>query len=130
MPGNEQEGWIFLNESALNKAEFKSEQSLVPFVVKTLLMILPAVILALITDSVMLSFQTKTGSSAITCVLIQTSILILTMYSLGKGVPSATKEFQTTLAGVFFISLYFGLQENYYSNIQTTFKDLRKVMSL
>ena len=120
---------IFTDEPLVTINAYESEKSLTGFVLKVLLMMLPAVILALITDSVMCSFQTKTGTSAITCVLMQTSIIILTIYSLRTCAPYATKEFQTTLAGVFFISLYFGLQQTYYSSIHTAFNDLRRVMS-
>ena len=120
---------LFIDEASVLITDYNSEKSLTGFVLKVLLMMLPAVILALITDSVMCWFQTKTETSAITCVLIQTSIIILTIYSLRTCAPYATKEFQTTLSGVFFISLYFGLQQTYYSSIHTAFKDLRRVVS-
>ncbi len=102
---------------------YLSEKSLVLFTIKVLLLIIPAIVLGTYTDKYVgiLQKEQSLGNNVFSYVLFQTLLLILTMYMIIQTNPKVSFEFQNTNAGLFFVSLYFGLQSNYISNIQKLF---------
>jgi hypothetical protein len=55
----------------------------------------------------------KLGDYILYYILLQTIIIISTLYLILIFLTSYSNEFQLTLAGAFFIVLYFGMQPNY-----------------
>ena len=90
------------------------------FTLKVLLYIIPAVILGNYTDITVKRLQEyKTlGENTLHYILLQTLIVISTMYVILKMLSDFISEFQVTIAGGYFIVLYFGMQTNYIHMIQ------------
>ena len=101
--------------------KFNSEQTFGKFFLKVLIMIIPAIIFGLLIDNSIIYLQYIMGNDvhcSLWCIL-QTCIIVMVMYGLHVGMSWYADEFQTTLSGLFFVSLYFGIQSNYYTTIHT-----------
>jgi len=98
----------------------RSRENFFSFTLKILIYIIPAVILGNYTDiTVKRLQQDKTfGENIRNYILLQTFIIILTMYVILKIMSSFISEFQVTIAGGFFIVLYYGIQTHYIDMIQ------------
>jgi hypothetical protein len=92
-------------------------ETMIQFTYKVIRMLIPGVILGLLIDNSIRWIQYNIPLDSIVCILIQTFIMILTIYFLRRASSLYTDEFQNTLSGLFFVSLYFGLQSNYCTNI-------------
>lgn len=103
----------------INKAtdfgSFRSRENFFSFVLKTLLYIFPAVILGHYTDSIIKKLQLYKifGGITIYYILLQTLIIIITLFLFVIYFKNFLIEFQTSSAGGYFIVLYFGMQQNY-----------------
>lgn len=93
-----------------------ARESFVTLNVKSALLIIPAIILGHYLDEFVnkLGIENKTYS-----VTLQTFLNILVIYILHTFMRSYAKEFQMTLAGLFFSALFFGMQTNYISNLKS-----------
>lgn len=98
----------------------RSRDNFFSFTLKILFYIIPAVILGNYTDITVKRLQEyKTlGDNTLQYILLQTLINITTLYVILKILSDFMSEFQVTIAGSFFIVLYFGMQSNYISMIQ------------
>lgn len=94
---------------------FRSRENLLSFTLKCIFFIIPAVVLGNYTDSTILLIKNKKifGDYILYYILIQTIIIISTLYIILKLLTNYTKEFQLTISGGFFGVLYFGIQTNY-----------------
>lgn len=88
---------------------------LMSFTIKTLIYIIPAVILGHFTDIAVKKSRTRKifGKNIIFYILFQTIINIVTLFLLTLLFPRFMSEFQTTISGGYFIVLYFSIQTNY-----------------
>ena len=88
---------------------------LLSFTLKIIIYIIPAVILGHFTDISVQKSETRKifGEDIILYILLQTIINIVTLYLFILFLPKFMSEFQTTMAGGYFIVLYFSLQTNY-----------------
>jgi len=94
---------------------FRSSENFFSFTLKTLLYILPAVILGHYTDVIIKKLQSYKifGNITIYYILLQTFIIIITLFLFVVFLKDFSIEFQKSTSGGFFIVLYFSIQENY-----------------
>jgi hypothetical protein len=92
-----------------------SRKDLLSFTLKTMIYIIPSVILGHFTDIAITKIRTHNvfGKGIIYYILLQTIINIITLYLFILFLPKFTSEFQTTVSGGYFSVLYFSLQPNY-----------------
>jgi len=95
--------------------------SILSFTIRVITQALPGVILGHYLDQGIYWAQTQKwmGSSAVPYTLIQILAWILIFYSMLYFIPSYATEFQGTMAGIFFITLFFIVQTNFVTNLQT-----------
>ena len=98
----------------------RSRDNFFSFTLKNLFYIIPAVILGNYTDNSIQKIQEYKafGDNKIYYILLQTFIIILTQYIFLAFLFNFISEFQVTIAGGYFIVLYFGMQTNYFHMIK------------
>ena len=98
----------------------RSRENFFSFALKFIFYIIPAVILGNYTDIIVQYFkQYKSfGDMLIYYILFQTFLIISTLYVIVVFLADFSSEFQLTLAGSYFIVLYFGVQSNYINMIK------------
>ena len=106
-------------ERATDFGTLRSRNNFFSFSLKILIYIIPAVILGNFTDITIKRLKEyKTfGDNKLNYILLQTFIIILTQYIFVAFLLNFTSEFQVTIAGGYFIVLYFGMQTNYFDMI-------------
>lgn len=97
----------------LGKPDYKNE-SFITLNIKSMFLIIPAIILGHYLDV----FVEKLKLDKIKSVTLQTFLNIFIIYILHRININYAKEFQMTLAGLFFSALFFGMQTNYIKNIK------------
>ena len=104
-----------LFQEAIDFGTFHSREHFFPFTLKCLFYIIPAVILGKYTDVIIKKIKKvkKFGDSELYYILLQTLIILSTLYLILSLSPDYLSEFQETIAGGFFVVLYFGIQTNY-----------------
>lgn len=102
-------------DEATDFGSFRSRNNFLSFVLKSVLYILPAIILGNYTDITIKTVKMNKvlGDNIIYYILLQTIIIILTLYLFVLFLKDFMSEFQKSTAGAYFIVLYFGLQTNY-----------------
>ena len=63
--------------------------------------------------------ETWLGTSALSYMMLQIFIWMIFFYGIFHILPLYTSEFQGTLTGIFFVTLFFVVQTNFVKNIQT-----------
>jgi hypothetical protein len=99
---------------------FRAQDTFFSFILKIFLYIVPAVILGHYTDVSVKKLQKDKvlGDTVLYYILLQTFIVVSTIYLFAVYMSDYAREFQLTLAGSFFIVLYFNMQTNYIVMIQ------------
>ncbi len=94
---------------------FRSRENLFSFTLKCIFYIIPSIILGIYTDVTIRRIKKNKvlGDNIVYYILLQTLINIVTLYVFLILLANYTSEFQVTIAGGFFIVLYFGIQTNY-----------------
>ena len=107
-------------ERATDFGTLCSRDNFFSFTLKNLFYIIPAVILGNYTDNSIQKIQEYKafGDNKIYYILLQTFIIILTQYIFLAFLLNFISEFQVTIAGSYFIVLYFGMQTNYFHMIK------------
>jgi undecaprenyl pyrophosphate phosphatase UppP len=107
-------------ERATDFGTLRSRDNFFSFTLKILIYIIPAVILGNYTDITIKRVQEYKlfGDNKIYYILLQTLIIILTQYLFLAFLLNFINEFQVTIAGGYFIVLYFGMQTNYFYMIK------------
>ena len=102
----------------------RSHDHVLAFTLKILFYIIPAVIVGSYTDGLVqyLKRHRVVGDSTLAYIVVQTFLIISTLYLLLLFLSDFIGEFQVTLAGAYFIVLYFGIQTNYIDMIQEYMK--------
>ena len=102
-------------QRATNFGTFRSRDNFFSFTLKILFYIIPAVVLGSYTDLTIkrLDENKALGENTLYYILLQTFIVISTQYLFLKFLSDFMSEFQVTIAGGYFIVLYFGMQTNY-----------------
>lgn len=99
---------------------FRSRKNFFSFALKCIFYIIPATILGNYTDIAVESIKKNKilGGYILYYILLQTVIIISTLYIILLFLTSYTDEFQLTISDGFFGVLYFGIQTNYMNMIK------------
>lgn len=97
----------------LGKPDGKNE-GFIALNIRSMILIVPAIIIGHYLDELV----AKTKLSPFKAVVLQTFLNILIIYSMHKLSRAYTREFQVSLAGLFFSALFFGMQTNYLKNLK------------
>jgi hypothetical protein len=102
----------------------RSENNFVSFTLKILFYIIPAIILGNYTDVIVTNLKKEkmVGENMLYYIVVQTFIIMITLYFIEVYLHNFTSEFQVTIAGGYFVVLYFGIQTNYIHMIQEYMK--------
>lgn len=96
-------------------------ESLMILNTKSFLLIIPAIFMGHYLDEFVESIRLKSKKQS---VALQTFLNIFVIYILHKISNSYTKEFQVSLAGLFFSALFFGMQTNYIRDLKSLLPQL------
>ena len=109
-----------LFQEAIDFGTFHSREHFFPFTLKCLFYIIPAVILGKYTDVIIKKIKKvkKFGDSELYYILLQTFIIISTLYLILLFLNNYTSEFQVTMSGGLFSVFYFGIQTHYIDMIK------------
>jgi len=107
-------------ERATDFGSFRSSHNFFSFTLKMILYIIPAVIIGHYTDIIIQKSHNHKllGNNTINYILLQTFIIIVTFYLFILFFKKFLCEFQTSVAGAYFIVLYFAVQMNYTNMIK------------
>jgi len=102
-------------ESATEFGTFRSRDNFFSYALKFAFYIIPAIALGNYTDVTVERIQKDNalGDYTIIYILLQTLVIITTMYLILLLSTNYMSEFHATVAGAYFIVLYFGIQTNY-----------------
>ena len=100
---------------ATNFGTFSSRENFISFALKCIFYIIPAIILGNFIDTSIQKIEKNKilGNYILYYILLQTLLIILTLYLILIFSENYTHEFQITITGAVFIVLYFGIQTNY-----------------
>lgn len=119
-------------KDAIEFGTLRSQNNFFSFTLKIFFYIVPAIILGKVTDVYVEKLEKNKvlGETIFFYILLQTLIIILTMYLILILFSDFTSEFQATLAGSYFIVLYFNIQNNYIDMINKYIMLLSKNLKL
>lgn len=102
-------------QRATDFGTLRSRENFFSFILKCMFYIIPAIMLGNYTDTLIQKIKNNKvlGDNILYYILLQTFIIISTLYIIVQLLTNYTSEFQLTLAGGFFVVLYFGIQTNY-----------------
>ena len=92
----------------------------IPFVIRFLSLAIPGAFIGHYVDQAVLKVQRLQllGWRRVTYVFLQLFVWAALFYALFVFAPGYTKEFQKSIAGIFFIALFFSVQDNFVKNLQ------------
>ena len=93
------------------------------FLIKTFLYIFPAIILGQFIDRFILSLKKSILKNKVFRIFVQTIVMVSVLYLLIKFSESYANELQYTITGIFFVVIFFGVQQFYINDIQTVLND-------
>jgi hypothetical protein len=98
----------------------RAQDKFLSFILKIFLYIVPAAILGHYTDVIVKKLQKDKvlGEPVLYYIILQTFIIVSTIYLFTVHMSDYAREFQLTLAGMYFVVLYFNIQTNYIVMIQ------------
>ncbi len=107
-------------QRATDFGTLRSRKNFFSFALKCVFYIIPAIILGHYSDLIVKQIQKYKvlGNYLLCYILLQTCIIISILYLILLSFSGYTNEFQNTIAGGFFIVLFFGMQTNYMSMIK------------
>jgi hypothetical protein len=98
----------------------QNHNGFVPFTVKFLALALPGIALGHYLDQGIFWLQKKRhlGDLPVAYMALQIIVWILMFYSMNQFAAAYAAEFQSSVAGIFFIALFFTVQTNFVTNLQ------------
>ncbi|NDB83250.1 MAG: hypothetical protein EB127_11060 [Alphaproteobacteria bacterium] len=92
----------------------------IPFLIRFLSLAIPGAFLGHYVDQAVLKVQRLNllGTMKVQYVFFQLFLWAGLFYALFVFAPGYTKEFQRSIAGIFFIALFFSVQPNFVANLQ------------
>jgi hypothetical protein len=92
------------------------------FVTRFLLLAVPGTVLGHLIDEGLLAIQQRLKLHASTCLFIQTAIWVAFFFIIHNFLPHFGSEFQSSYAGLAFVTLFFTVQTNYVANLQAVLR--------
>jgi len=92
----------------------------IPFTVKFLALAIPGIVIGHYLDQGIYKLQ-KTkhlGTSFLHYLALQIAAWIIIFYAMFRFLSDYAAEFQSSVAGIFFVALFFTVQENFVTNLQ------------
>lgn len=107
-------------QRATDFGTLSSRHNFFSFILKILFYIVPAAILGNYTDLIVKTLKNDQvlGDNILYYIMLQTVLIVLTMYIIILYLSDYIREFHITIAGTYFIVLYFGIQTNYIKMIK------------
>lgn len=107
-------------EELIKAVQFGTPDShrVVGFTLRFLLLAVPGALLGHLIDELVLLAQQRWRLSAGMSLVLQTVVWILFFLVLYNVAPRYASEFQSTYAGLAFVTLFFTVQTNYVANLQ------------
>ena len=92
----------------------------ITFTIKFLSLAIPGAFLGHYADQAILKVQRMEllGQYHLPYLMLQLFLWIILFYTLFIFAPGYTKEFQHSIAGIFFVALFFSVQDNFVANLQ------------
>jgi uncharacterized BrkB/YihY/UPF0761 family membrane protein len=92
----------------------------IPFMIKFLSLAIPGAFLGHYADQAILKVQRMEllGVYHLPYLILQLLLWVVLFYTLFVFAPGYTKEFQRSIAGIFFVALFFSVQDNFVANLQ------------
>jgi len=92
----------------------------ITFTIKFLSLAIPGAFLGHYADQAILKAQRMEllGRLHLPYLILQLFLWVILFYSLFIFAPGYTKEFQHSIAGIFFVALFFSVQDNFVANLQ------------
>ena len=92
----------------------------ITFTIKFLSLAIPGAFLGHYADQVILKTQRMEllGTYHLPYLMLQLFLWVILFYALFVFAPGYTKEFQHSIAGIFFVALFFSVQDNFVANLQ------------
>lgn len=108
-------------EKSVSFGTLNHRDNFISFTVKAILYIIPAIILGHYTDTTVKTLKENKilGDKIIYYIILQTLFIIITFYLFLKLLGSYASEFLITITGSYFIVMFYGIQINYISMINT-----------
>lgn len=114
----------YLNR-ATDFGSLSHQNDFISFTIKIFIYIIPATLLGDFIDKSIVTMEEKEvlgGDTHALYILLQTFVNISILYLFILFLPDFLKEFQSTMPGVYFITLYFTMQTNYMNSIKEYMK--------
>jgi hypothetical protein len=107
---------------------YEKYDTFLSFTIKFISHSLPGIFIGHYLDQGIYYIQRETwlGSSSLSYMLLQIFAWMLFFYGIFHLLPLYTREFQGTLTGIFFVTLFFVVQTNFIKNTQTVLGMLDK----
>lgn len=102
-------------KTSLEFNSFRAHKNYFSFILKNILFIIPSAILGNYTDKLIQYSKKKNifGENKLYYIVLQTLIIISTLYLLLLLMPNYMLELQRSVPGLYFVVIYFGIQTNY-----------------
>jgi hypothetical protein len=102
-------------EKAIDFGSLRSRDNILSFSFKFVFYFLPSLLLGYFTDKLINNIKNREilGDNVIYYILLQTIIIIITLYTFIILFDKYISEIQKTISGSIFIVMYFGIQSNY-----------------
>ena len=112
-----------------NFGTYHYKHNIFSFTIRLLFYVIPAIILGYYTDIIVKIIEINKifGTFNFYYILLQTVLIILTLYIFVVFFEDYINEFHETIAGAYFVVLYFGMQSNYMIMLRKFMNSLIKV---
>lgn len=94
------------------------EKKMLGLFARIILMLIPAIVFGYYLDFYINLTSSPQKKITLASVCIQTLSNIFVMFVFTKIYPKFAEDIQSSIAGLFFVSMYFNMQTNYIKNIQ------------
>lgn len=115
-------------ERSIRFGTYEYRASFLSFMLKIFYFIIPALLISHFLDEWMnvMYQETERDTIRIEILIVHTILMIAILYGILVFFESYSKEFQTTIAGGFFIAIFFGFQPHYLQHLKDYMRRIYK----